>query len=172
MALRGSTRGLYASFWANDVDGDPLDEIMGYLGLGAKPSRVLVDGRSAGTAPDSLHQPITDGERLLATSGLATLWVTGNEVAEWIELRGPFATVRVTRSKAKLLVDLRQCLERWADGESPQVKVRELSICSARRFGALVLEVSYKNWKPVRVTRDQALALVHLIDHVAFFASS
>ncbi len=95
-----------------------------------------------------------------------------DEGAEWIELRGPFTTLRATRPKAKLLVDVRQDVERWADGGSPEVKARDLVIRPTRRFGAHVLEVTYRTWKPVRLTRDQAKALLRMIDHVRDFAKN
>jgi hypothetical protein len=153
------------------VGGDPLDEIMGYLGLGRQPPQPPV--RSAQDVPaDGLNRRLSDdGDTLLAASGAATLWLTGNEDAEWIELRGPFTTFRATRPKAKLLVDVRRDLERWAGGHSPEVKARDLSICCARRFGTLVLEVTYRSWKPVRLTRDQARVLLRMIDHVREFAT-
>lgn len=154
------------------MGGDPLDEIMGYLGLGPKPSPLPHEDASVAQVSDGTRPPPADGETMLATSGSATLWLTGNENAEWIELRGPFTTLRATRPKAKLLVDVRQDLERWADGKSPEVKARDLSIRSARRFGLLVLEVTYRTWKPVRLTRDQTRALLRLIDHVRSFARS
>lgn len=172
MVSRGSTRGHCANCWANDVGGDPLDEIMGYLGLGVKPSEVSADKKLDGNAPDSALGTTSDGERLLATSGSATLWLTRNSGAEWIEVRGPFATVRATRSKAKLLVEVQQNLERWADGEDPELKAQDLSIRSLCRFGTLVLEVSYRTWKPMRVTRDQARAIIWLMEHVRSFARS
>lgn len=109
---------------------------------------------------------------MVAASGSATLWLTGNETAEWIELRGPFTTLRATRPKARLLADARQQLERWANGQSPEVKARDLAIRCTRHFGVLVLEVTYKTWKPVRLTRDQTRALLRLIDHVRRFSES
>ena len=64
-----------------------------------------------------------------------------------------------TRPKAKLLMDVRQNLERWPDGGKPDVGARDPTIRSARRFGLLVLEISYRTWKPVRLTQDQAKTL-------------
>lgn len=152
------------------MDADPLDEILGYLGLGPKPPPNRIAAVSRPPDPADGGQPAAEGERLLAEAGPATLWLVGNEGAEWIELRGPFTTLRATRPKAKLLVDVRQDLEHWADGGSPEVKARDLLIRPARRFGAHVLEVTYRTWKPVRLTRDQAKALLRVIDHLKDFA--
>lgn len=69
-------------------------------------------------------------------------------------------------------MDVRQDLERWVDGGKPDVRARDLTIRSARRFGSLVLEVSYRTWKPVRLTRDQAKALLSLSDYVKSYVRS
>lgn len=151
---------------------DPLDEIMGYLGLGPISSPPAAHELVAIPSAGDVGPRAGDGDLLLAAAGSATLWLVDGDGSEWIELRGQFPTVRATRPKAKLLMDVRQDLERWADGEKPDVRARDLTIRSVRRFGSLVLEVSYRTWKPVRLTRDQAKALLSLSDHVKSYVRS
>lgn len=147
------------------MSGDPLDDIMGYLGLGA------VSGRADVPTPPPVALAKDDGDvRLIAANGGSSLWMAGNDNAEWIEMRGPFVTLRATRPKAKLLVNVRIDIERWADGGSPQLKARDLTIATASRKGVQVLEITYRTWKPIRLSRDQAKALLKLLDHVKSFA--
>lgn len=147
------------------MGGDPLDDIMGYLGLGRIPAEPAARSVTSADAPASAA-----GDRMLAQNGRSSLWLAGNDNAEWIEMRGPFATLRATRPKANLLFTVRIDIERWADGGSPQLKVRDLTIATVTRLGDRVLEITHRTWKPIRLSRVQAQALLKLIDHVRIFA--
>lgn len=152
------------------MGGDPLDDIMGYLGLAPLPPEANSSRPSAEFASSFPTWSEAEGEQLIASAGASTLWLAGNEHAEWIELRGSFTTLRVTRPKARLLLNVRTDLMRWAQGESPQVKARDLTIAPVRRMGIWVLEIRYRTWKPLRLSRDQARAVFAFIDPMRAFA--
>ncbi len=147
---------------------DPLDDIMGYLGL--EPPMRAGSGGGDPKLPPVGPDVRTPAERLLARAGGATIWRTGNSTAEWIEVRGRFPTFRATGPKARLIVQVSADLETWASGGDPHRADRGIVVSTARRRGIHVLEVSYRTWKPVRLTRDQAAAVVRLIGHVDRFA--
>ncbi|WP_286965355.1 hypothetical protein [Methylobacterium sp.] len=150
---------------------DPIDDILGYLGLGdARPEE-----RSS---PDLLasrpQTPVTDEagtEHCLATRGPTSVWVAGNADADWLEVRGPFQTLRATRPKARLLVTLKSEVERWSAGGTPDVSTGDLIISTVHRFGTPYLEVRHRTWKPIRLSREQARAVLRFFDQVTDFAA-
>lgn len=148
------------------MGGDPLDDILDYLGLGQRPSGPAPQRTATKTRSAVEH----DDELCLATAGSISLWLTGNDGAEWIEVRGPFPTVRATRPKAQLLISVRTDLERWAEGDSPEMKVRDLAITTVRRFGQPNLELRHRTWKPIRLSREQACAVLRFLDPIRNFA--
>lgn len=148
--------------------GDPLGEIMGYLGL--EPPTPAV-GSEPSYRPNEGHSGVHEGgDELLAAVGGATIWRTGNSSAQWIEVRGRFPTFRATGPKARLIVDVRSELDSWAGGGDPRRVDRDIAVSSARRRGLHVLEVSHGTWKPMRLTREQAAAVLRLIEHIDRFA--
>ena len=145
---------------------------MGYLGLGPTPgaSRPLSPARPNVSRTSKWHGE--DGETLIATAGMATLWLTGNETAQWIEIRGQFPTLRATRPKASLMVNARIDIERWADGGTPEAKARDLVIATGRYNGLRVLILRYRTWKPLRLTREQAKAFLNFLDPIRSFVNA
>ena len=98
-----------------------------------------------------------------------TLWQVENNGAEWLELRGPKSVLRASRVKARLLVNSRDVLQSWADGGNPEKRAVGLSVTTATRFGKHELEFRYCTWRPLRVSRPQARALLALMDHIIAF---
>lgn len=152
------------------MGGEPLDDIMGYLGLGPTPE--LRPAVKTGGAEAAVVLATGANGTLLASAEGCTLWLMSNENADWIELRGRFATARATRPKARLLLDVEESLRDWAAGGGPKVRSRDLSVCPMRKQGEEVLEIKFKAWKPLRLSRKQAQALLALFEPVKVFASS
>ncbi len=148
---------------------DPVDDILGYLGLGSPPSKPSVLPLPASR---TVVHTVNGNGNLLAEAGEASLWLVANENGEWVELIGSFPTLRMSRSKAKLLTSIRGDVRKWADGGTPTVQMRDLAINVVQRFGTPQLEVRYRTWKPIRLTREQARSAIRFNDAIATFSTS
>lgn len=142
---------------------DPLDEIMGYLGLGDRPLPAAPTERTSDSLPDECH---------LATREALTLWRAENGSAEWIEVRGPIPTLRATRPKANLLLSLQPVLNAWISGARPSANEDQLRIRTVKHHGDLKLEVRYRTWKPLRLCRKQARAILLFAAEIEAFTAS
>lgn len=149
---------------------DPLDDIMGLLGLGSNP---VPPGEEKGVntlSRSPKQEDAASDEFRIAVWGAYSLWQAGNNDAEWIEIRGPTAVLRATRPKVQLLVSRRSLLQSWADGANPEKQSPDLSITTVMRFGEQQLELRHRTWRPIRVSRPQARAVLAFMDQIADFA--
>lgn len=163
---------------------DPVPEILALLGLSddtappyaAPTEEPLISNRVADQATlPGILLPLENGREfgdgLLARSGTFSLWCVSNGVAKWVELRGAEPVFRATRTKAKFLCTVEGLLESWAQGEKPQTSVVG---CSIRILGGSTprLEIRNKDWRPIRLCRSQARALMTFCDTLRCFANS
>lgn len=150
------------------MSAEPFDEILSYLGLGARtPHPSHRNQKVAGSGvPNG-----ADGELRLALRGSLSLWQVNNDNAQWIELRGNFATFRATRPKALLLLSLQDVIEGWANGTHQSREASEIRIRTMQRAEGLRLEIRHKSWKPIRLCRDQARGFVLFVPEITAFAS-
>lgn len=101
--------------------------------------------------------------------GGTSLWHAHNKNAQWIELRGRFATLRATRPKAKLLHSLEEVVAAWASGTCTNTDAGETRIRSLQRPEGMRLEIRHKSWKPIRLCQNQAHALMLFRQEIATF---
>lgn len=147
---------------------EPFDEILGYLGLGAgAPPAPRSLGREL-TREDSHRKP---DEQCLARRGGASLWQAQNDSAQWIELRGRFATFRATRPKAMLLLSLEREVDAWANGLRPSKDAADTRIRALKRPEGPRLEIRHKTWKPIRLCETQARGLMLFRQEIAAFVA-
>lgn len=141
------------------MSNDPVDDILGYLGLGPTPEPTRTAARPA---------PV-GSEQQIAASGRFSLWRASNEQAEWVEVRGASRIVRATRPKARLLLSLAAELEKWAIGGKPTRDERALRIRVVYKWNEYRLEISYQKWKPIRLCRKQARGWLQFASQIAEF---
>jgi hypothetical protein len=136
---------------------DVVAEILALLGLGDDRPQPPADG------------PGNSNDVVLAEASSISLWQTGNESAQWIELRGIDPIFRVTRTKARLLCVLEEQVARWAQGTPVAASVGDSSFQILNGAPAR-LEIRHKDWRPIRLCRQHAQALVLFRDAVRRFA--
>jgi hypothetical protein len=151
---------------------DVLNEILGYLGFEEygqvkKASR----GRVTKTLPPELEPQDTQDEALLKRKGSLTLWRSRSGNTFWIELRGPEGTVRATRQKVKLLLEIESMLRSWTTGKKLSAKKAGLRIETVTRHNGAKLEIRYLTWKPIRLSRGQARGLLAFFPELKSFAA-
>jgi hypothetical protein len=140
------------------VPTEVVAEILNLLGLDETRPRIIVP------------EPRLEDERVLARSALCSLWKMENKGTQWIEFQGIEPMLRVTRTKARLLCNLERPVSLWARGMRPSTAEGG---CSLRViWGARpLLEIRYKDWRPIRLCRGHAEALILFRDFVQRFAS-
>ena len=138
---------------------DPVPEILALLGL--------TDGGGAGSSPGL--DAAEDGP--LVRSGTLSLWLASNDTAEWIELRGLDSVFRATRTKARLLCALEPIIDDWSRAVSPSPGASAAGCTFRTIYGSPArLEIRHADWRPMRLCRRQAHALVTFRTAVREFA--
>jgi hypothetical protein len=145
------------------VPDDPVPEILALLGLAS--------GGAAASPPDLFDAPTLSEDGPLARSGLFSLWLSSNNTATWIELRGVNPVFRATRTKARLLCALEAVIDDWARLVSPS-DTADVAGCTFRTiYGSPPrLEIRHADWRPMRLCRRQAQALIAFRGTVRDFA--
>jgi hypothetical protein len=138
---------------------DPVNEILDLLGLGAKPP----GDRSLSSSSTATEYQT---EVLLAQADIYSLWRVKPNNAEWFEVRGVHPVLRVTSTKARLLCSMQTAVGSWARRKKPPNTEPNCQICVVHRADGALLEIRHGDWRPIRLTPDQAKALVLLLPHL------
>ena len=78
---------------------------------------------------------------------------------------------RFAGNKARLLVSLQRDIKRWASGADQSYVTEDLTVSVVTRNGVRQLEIRYRSWKAIRLTREHARALLLFIAPLREFAN-
>lgn len=90
----------------------------------------------------------------------------------WLELGEGDDVLRMARPKCRLVLHLLPIVREWAQGGTPVGSQRDVRWAPSQRMRTDVLEVRASDWKPLRLTRPQARALVSRIEDLRRFVGT
>lgn len=130
-----------------------IGRILGLLGLDVKPAE-------------------TAGQSHTPKSEAGAFRIVETETGAWIELEGEHEVLRMARPKCRMVLHLLPVVRAWASGESPSGTERDVRWLPVVRRRMQVLEIKAATWKPLWLSREQAVNLVVRADELRTFVGS